>query len=107
MAEELLPDPPLMQADETMSPVDLPGAPEDGQPLRWTSLAIALAALILLFSNAATIDDWAKELPPSAAAEQVTQVTGRWSAFTDRLGLGMPRALLHAQWKRAETAKFQ
>ncbi len=97
-------DLPLMQSDETLSPVDLPGAEPGYRPLLWTSGAIATAALFLLLTNAATLDGWAQELPPSAVAERVTEYTGRWAALTRYLG--SPHAWLHQQWKRAENAKF-
>ena len=105
MSEDIS-EPPLMQADETLSPVDLPGAP-DGSALRWTSIVVSTAALILLLTNAATLDDWARDLPPGAYAERATEATGRWAEFTARFGLGTPHAALHAQWKKAEAAKFR
>jgi hypothetical protein len=96
----------LMQADETLSPVDLPGEEEAEGGLRWASIVVALGALVLLLSNAVTIDDWAKELPPGPAAERLTQATAGWVAITDRVGLNAPRALVHAQWKRGEAFTF-
>ena len=98
----------LMDADETMSPVDLPGSTLiGGAPLRWTTVVIATASLFLLFTNAATLDGWAKELPPSALAERLTTATTGWMELTDRLGLGAPRAFVHREWKRVEAAQFQ
>ena len=105
MAEDA-PAPPLMQADETLSPVDLPGAPDESA-LAWTSIVIGLAALILLLTNADTLDGWARDLPPGPYAERATDLTGEWAAFTGRFGLGTPHAALHAQWKKAEAAKFE
>ena len=105
MAEDAA-EPPLMDADDTLSPVDLLGAP-DGSALPWTSVTVATAALLLLLANAETLDGWARELPPSAYAERATALTGRWTAFTGQFGLGTPHAMLHAQWKRAEAARFK
>ena len=105
MAEDA-PAPPLMQADETLSPVDLPGVPDESA-LGWTSIVVWLAALLLLLTNADTLDGWARDLPPSAYAERVTALTGQWAALTGRFGLGTPHAALHARWKKAEAAKFQ
>ena len=97
-----------MKADETMSPVDLPGEdPGEGSPLGWTSIVVATAALFLLFTNAVTIDDWAKDLAPSATTARLTAITGGWMAMTDAVGTGAPRAFVHARWKRIEAAQFQ
>ena len=75
---------------------------------RWAALGTqgALAALILLLTNADTLDGWARDLPPSAYAERAVEVTGQWAALTGRFGLGTPHAALHARWKKAEAAKF-
>ena len=98
----------LMDADETLSPVDLPGSTFiGGRPLGWATAVIATAAAFLLLTNALTIDGWAKELPPSAVTERLTTLTGRWLALTDAVGLGATRALVHGQWKRAEAARFE
>jgi hypothetical protein len=102
-AEDRLP----MQGDETLSPVDLPADPaEDRHALRWTSIAIAIAAAFLLPFNAVTLDEWANELPPSAGAARLTAVTGAWFALTERIELAAPRATLHAAWKRGEALTF-
>jgi hypothetical protein len=96
----------LMQADETLSPVDLPGDEGAESGLRWTSIAVAIGALFLLLFNAVTIDDWAKELPPGPATERLTRATGGWVAVTDRFGLNGPRALVHDRWKRGQALRF-
>ncbi|MDB5688280.1 MAG: hypothetical protein JWL91_156 [Sphingomonas bacterium] len=97
-----------MQADETLSPVDLPAAPaaEDGHALRWTSVVIAVAAAFLLLFNAATIDEWAHELPPGPAAARLTTWTGAWAGLGGRIGLSTPRAAVHALWKRGQALRF-
>jgi hypothetical protein len=96
----------LMQADETLSPVDLPGDEEAEGGLRWASSAIAIGALFLLFFNAVTIDDWAQELPPGPATERLTRVTGGWVTVTGAIGLTAPRALVHDRWKRGQALRF-
>jgi hypothetical protein len=96
-----------MDGDETLSPVDLPGDPaEDGHALRWASIAIAVAAAFLLLTNAVTIDEWANDLPPSAAAARLTEATAPWASVTERAGLATPRAAVHRLWKRGEALSF-
>lgn len=97
----------LMDGDETLSPVDLPGSQTiGGTPLRWTTVVIATATFFLFLTNAVTIDGWAKELPPGPMAARLIGVTSGWVGITDRLGLGAPRAAVHSRWKEAEAARF-
>jgi len=96
----------LMQADETLSPVDLPGEEGTEGALRWTSVAVAVSAIFLLFFNAVTIDDWAKDLPPGPAAERLTAATAGWVALTGSVGLTAPRAVVHEQWKTGQALRF-
>ena len=96
-----------MHGDDTLSPVDLADVEgEDSHALRWASIAIAVAAAFLLPFNAATIDEWANDLPPGPAAERLTAVTGAWAGINERIGLSAPRAALHALWKRGEALSF-
>jgi hypothetical protein len=97
----------LMHGDDTLSPVDLPGDVEIGAgALRWTSIAVAVAAVFLLFFNAVTIDDWARDLPPGPAAERLTEATGAWAAAMGRIGLTAPRAIVHGEWKKGQALRF-
>lgn len=90
-----------------MSPVDLPGEPldEGGGAWRWTTLAIMVATAVLMAANATTLNGWAVELPPGPVASRLAAATGWWDAITQR-NLGAPRAWLHAQWERAQAARF-
>lgn len=93
--------------DAMDSPVDLPGTePIGGRSLGWTSLVIAVAALLLLATNAVSIGDWIDDMPPGPAQAELAAVADRWRATTDRIGLGAPRAWLHDRWRRAEAARF-
>jgi hypothetical protein len=93
--------------DDMASPVDLPGAEEDGPgSLGWTSGVIAIATAFLFLFNANALHGWAAELPPNALNARIVLAAGQWEALTDRIGLGAPRAWLHARWKAAEEAKF-
>ena len=62
--------------------------------------------MLLLACNAGTIDGWARDLPPGRIAARLTRATAGWVAATDRFGLGAPRALVHAQWRRAQALSF-
>ncbi len=102
-----LPPPDRPRRDEMESPVDLPGAATiGGRPLAWTATAIATAALFLLVTNAITLDGWAAELAPSETVARLNAVTAGWRDGTDGAGLGTPRAMLHAQWRKAQAARF-
>jgi hypothetical protein len=97
----------LSAADETLFPVDIPGEdPPGAHPLRWTSVALAVASLFLLLTNAVSIRDWTNDLSPSPAQARLAGVAERWVVITDSMGLGSPRAALHARWKQAEAVKF-
>jgi hypothetical protein len=99
--------PPLMDADETMSPVDLPGEEAERPALGWATGVIGGATLFLALTNAASIDGWARELPPGPYAGRATAATGHWLEITDAIGIGAPRATVHGWWKRAEAARFR
>lgn len=103
-----MPDEPrLMHGDETMSPVDLPGSITiGGRPLLWTSLAIYLAALLLLLTDASALHGWAAELPPTATSARIVAITEDWEAATDRIVLGAARATVHGWWTRAQAVRF-
>lgn len=89
------------------SPVDLPGSVLiGGRPLLWATGVIFTAALFLLLTNAKTIHDWAGELEPSPTTARLIDVSARWEALTDTIGLGATRAWFHAQWKDAQAARF-
>ena len=92
---------------ETPSPLDLPEPDlEDGSGLGWTSGVIAVAALLLLLTNAVSLRDWINEQPPGPLQARASALADGWVAFTDGIGWGKPRAMLHEQWKRAEEARF-
>lgn len=91
---------------ETPSPIDLPAKPLRLPGLRWTSCTLALAAIVLLTLNAVSLRDWAEGLTPGPAQAHFAEVTEQWADLTDRAGIGLARAWLHARWKEAEAARF-
>ena len=92
--------------DQMDSPVDLPVEPLAREGLPSTTITIATAALLLLATNAVSLQDWIDDMPPSPAQQQAADLAAQWRAVTDQVGLGLPRAWLHDLWKRAEQARF-
>jgi hypothetical protein len=101
------PDPLPTRVREHLHPVDLPGSQFiGGHPLRWTSGVIATATLFLALTNAISLHGWAAELPPTAFNQRLVDITARWQAITDAVGLGAPRAAVHGVWKQGQAARF-
>lgn len=97
----------MMKEHELASPVDLPGEPvERGDPLAWTTVTIAVAALVLLFANAGTLAAWVDEKPVSAQQQRASELAAGWKATMDGIGLTAPREALHARWKQAQAKRF-
>lgn len=89
------------------SPVDLPGdEPGRGHPLAWTTVTMLVASLFLFATNAATLKDWVDEQTPGPRQAQLAALAGEWARITAEMGLGTPRAALHAEWKTAQAARF-
>lgn len=96
-----------MKEHELASPVDLPGEPyERGDPLAWTTVAIAVAALVLLFANAGTLSAWVDEKPVTQPQQEASERAAGWKATMDALGLTAPRDWLHAEWKALQATRF-
>jgi len=91
---------------EFESPVELPDSGPRKRALGWTTLTIFVASLFLLVTNAFSIKSWIDEQPVSPLQARLASWAGEWQAATDALGLGAPRAELHALWKQAQAAKF-
>ena len=93
---------------ETPSPIDLPGPVRVGPgDLRWATATIGFAALFLLLTNAVSLHDWVNEQRPGPVQAAAASAADAWVAFTDRIGLGAPRAAMHARWQAAEAARFK
>jgi hypothetical protein len=91
---------------ELHSPVDL-GVPDHrGGGLRWASVTIAVATIILLLANAGTLAGWVDEQTPSDWQLRASDISHDWADRMNRIGIGTPRKALHAQWKRAQAMRF-
>jgi hypothetical protein len=93
---------------ETPSPIDLPGPARVGPGgLGWASGVIAVATLFLLLTNGVALQGWLYEQTPGPVQAWAAGLADDWVGLTDRLGLGSPRAAMHARWKKAEAARFK
>jgi len=67
---------------------------------------ILVASLFLLFANAESLRDWIDDQPPSPVQAEAAALADQWVDITEAMGIGLPRKAAHAQWKRAEEARF-
>jgi hypothetical protein len=96
-----------MKEHELVSPVDLGERPISGKhPLAWTTMTIAIAAILLLFTNAGTVAAWVDEKPVTEQQQQASMLAGKWKATMDDYGITAPRDWLHGVWKRMQAARF-
>ena len=93
---------------DSLSPVDLPDPPAAlPHGLKWTSLVIAWASLVLFLLNAHAIRGWSYQLPPGAASAQVVNAAETWFDTVDRAGLNRPVETMHGWWQSAREVRFQ
>ena len=96
-----------MKEHELISPVDLGEKPIHGKhPLVWTTVTIAVAALLLLCANAGTLVAWVDEKPITETQQQASAVAGDWKATMDAFGITAPRDWLHGVWQQMQAARF-
>ena len=92
---------------QTPSPLDLPEPDEEQESaLGWATGVIAIVALLLLLTNAVSLRDWIDDQPQGPVQAQVAELADQWVGISRQIGFGVPRDALHAQWKRAEGARF-
>lgn len=90
----------------TPSPIDLPEPELEADGLGWTFGVILIASLFLLVANAESLRDWIDDQPPSPVQAEAAAIADQWVDMTEAMGVGLPRKAGHAQWKRAEEARF-
>lgn len=73
---------------------------------RWTSRAIAVAAVFLLIFNAASPLDWSRRQPPGWLPETVRQLSEVWAARLSVFAVDMPRQGLRDVWQAARRVRF-
>jgi len=92
----------------SQSPVDLPEPLiPPPHPLRWTSTAIAVAALVLSLLNAHAIRGWAYQLPPGAWSESAVSLAEGWYGAVDAYGLNGPVEAMHRGWEAQRARRFE
>lgn len=89
-----------------LSPVDLPEPMISPHPLRWTTIVIAVAAVVLALLNAPAIRSWARQLPPGAWSERAVIAAEGWYVMVGRVGLNQPVETMHREWKGVREARF-
>ena len=92
----------------SLSPVDLPEplAPLP-HPLRWTTIVIALATLILSLLNAHAIRGWSYQLPPNAGSARIVATAEGWHDALDGVGLNRPSEAMRGWWQSARARRFE
>jgi hypothetical protein len=93
---------------DSLSPVDLPDPPAPlPHGLKWTSLVIAWASLVLFFLNAHAIRGWSYQLAPGAASAKAVNAAETWFDTVDQAGLNRPVETMHGWWQAAREVRFQ
>ncbi len=79
-----------------------PAADKPRSGVAWTSTVIAVAALLLLLTNAASLKGWIAQHPPDAAPAEARAAVDGWWDITSSLGLTAPRASVERLWRGAQ-----
>jgi hypothetical protein len=90
----------------TPSPIDLREPEMEAGGLAWSFAVIIIAALFLLATNGVSLRDWIDDQPPGPLQARAAALADQWVDFTEAFGIAVPREVMHAQWKRAEEARF-
>ena len=83
-----------------------PAPVDTHHPWRWTTGAIAVAALILAALNAPAVGSWFDELAPGRLSEPLRAPVAGWTGAAEDLRLNDPRAWLRARWTAAQDLRF-
>jgi hypothetical protein len=100
-----LPDP--AGSADTSSPVDLAEpVPPLPHPLRWTTLVILTASLVLAIFNAGAIRGWSYQLTPGPVSARIVAAAEGWYDLTAAAGLDRPAATLRGWWLKVKELRF-
>jgi hypothetical protein len=84
-----------------------PEPPQEPRAVAWATLAIAVALILLLLFNAASLRSWTAQQAPSPAALAARDLADRWWAITTQAGLNAPRAAIADLWKSARALDWR
>lgn len=73
---------------------------------RWTSRAVAVAAVFLLVFNAVSPLNWSRQQPPGWLPDTVRQLSEVWAAQLAVFAVDQPRQGLRETWDAARRARF-
>ena len=83
-----------------------PAADKPRSGVAWTSAAIAVAAGLLLLTNAASFKGWIAQHPPDAVPPAAPAAADAWWDLTSSVGLTAPRAAVERLWREAQAAAW-
>lgn len=92
---------------EFESPVDLPVDETGGNGLLWATVAITVASLLLLVTNAFSLRGWIDEQTPGPLQARLAETAAGWEKAMASVWLDRPRAEIHHMWKAAQAARFK
>ena len=92
----------------SLSPVDLPEPSVPlPRPLRWTSLVIVVATLVLALLNAHAVRGWSYQLPPGPVSARIVVAAEDWHDRLDRIGFNRPTEAMRGWWRSARARRFE
>ena len=83
-----------------------PAAERTRSGVAWTSTVIAVAAGLLLLTNAASFKGWIAQHPPDAVPPAAPAAVDAWWDVTSSLGLTAPRAAVERLWRGAQATAW-
>ena len=79
---------------EKDQPVDPAVEAETARSVRYGSIAMIVAMLVLLVFNSAGLKTWVRNLPGNATTDFIVTQTDRWHGLMESFGLTLPKAMV-------------
>ncbi|WAC59101.1 hypothetical protein [Brevundimonas sp. SL130] len=86
-----------------------PALDEEGEASRarrWTSQTLFVACAFLMIFNAGSVQNWARQQPPSWSQSTVDRLATVWVEQLDLLGANLPVEGLHETWRGLQATRF-